>query len=53
MTRRTVREKIGGRRARATIWRTPEPGCAWGPGGDLPGHAALCDRVCVVHDPSA
>lgn len=42
------------RRARETIWITPEPSYSWGLGScDLPGYAALCDRVHVVHDLSA
>ncbi|AZG44734.1 VWA domain-containing protein [Gordonia insulae] len=42
------------RRARETIWITPEPTYSWGLGScDLPGYAALCDRVHVVHDLSA
>ncbi len=39
------------RRARETIWITPEPSYSWGLGScDLPAYAALCDRVHVVHD---
>ncbi|GAA4387301.1 VWA domain-containing protein [Tsukamurella soli] len=39
------------RRARETIWLTPEPSYSWGLGGcDLPAYAALCDRVQVVND---
>lgn len=42
------------RRARETIWITPEPRYSWGLGScDLPGYAAMCDRVHVVHDLSA
>jgi hypothetical protein len=39
------------RRARETIWLTPEPRYSWGLGQcDLPGYAAYCDRVYVVRD---
>ncbi|MPY77339.1 MAG: VWA domain-containing protein [Actinophytocola sp.] len=39
------------RRARETIWLTPEPRYSWGLGGcDLPGYAEYCDRVRVVRD---
>ena len=39
------------RRARETIWITPEPRWSWGLGScDLPAYAALCDRVHVVRD---
>lgn len=39
------------RRARETIWLTPEPRYSWGLGScDLPAYAALCDRVHVVRD---
>ena len=42
------------RRARETIWITPEPTYSWGLGScDLPGYGALCDRVHVVHDLAA
>ncbi|WAC54924.1 VWA domain-containing protein [Gordonia sp. SL306] len=42
------------RRARETIWITPEPSHSWGLGScDLPAYAALCDRLHVVHDLSA
>ncbi|NDZ94708.1 VWA domain-containing protein [Streptomyces sp. SID6673] len=42
------------RRARETIWITPEPSYSWGLGScDLPAYAALCDRLHVVHDLSA
>jgi uncharacterized protein with von Willebrand factor type A (vWA) domain len=37
------------RRARQTIWLTPEPRFSWGLGGcDLPSYAEFCDRVQVV-----
>ncbi len=37
------------RRARSTIWLTPEPRYSWGLGGcDLPAYAEYCDRVQVV-----
>ena len=37
------------RRARQTIWLTPEPRYSWGLGGcDLPAYAEFCDRVQVV-----
>ena len=39
------------RRARETIWLTPEPAYSWGLGScDLPAYATYCDRVNVVHD---
>jgi uncharacterized protein with von Willebrand factor type A (vWA) domain len=39
------------RRARETIWLTPEPRYSWGLGGcDLPRYAEFCDRVRVVRD---
>ncbi len=39
------------RRARATIWLTPEPSYSWGLGGcDLPAYAEFCDRVQVVRN---
>jgi uncharacterized protein with von Willebrand factor type A (vWA) domain len=39
------------RRARSTIWLTPEPRFSWGLGGcDLPAYAEHCDRVQVVRD---
>ncbi|HSX67193.1 VWA domain-containing protein [Nocardioides sp.] len=39
------------RRARETIWITPEPRWSWGLGScDLPAYAAHCDRVHVVRD---
>lgn len=39
------------RRARETIWLTPEPRYSWGLGGcDLPEYAEYCDRVRVVRD---
>ncbi|MDT7699528.1 MAG: uncharacterized protein QOJ30_1853 [Pseudonocardiales bacterium] len=39
------------RRARETIWLTPEPRCSWGLGGcDLPDYAEYCSRVRVVRD---
>ena len=39
------------RRARETIWLTPEPRFSWGLGRcDLPAYAEHCDRVRVVHD---
>ena len=39
------------RRARETIWLTPEPRFSWGLGRcDLPTYAEHCDRVRVVHD---
>ena len=39
------------RRARETIWITPEPRYSWGLGScDLPAYAALCDRVHIVRD---
>ncbi|MEP9395481.1 VWA domain-containing protein [Gordonia sp. VNQ95] len=42
------------RRARETIWITPEPKYSWGLGAcDLPGYATFCDRVHVVHDLAA
>ncbi|MFT4044353.1 MAG: VWA domain-containing protein [Gordonia sp. (in: high G+C Gram-positive bacteria)] len=42
------------RRARETIWITPEPAYSWGLGGcDLPAYAAFCDRVHVVGDLAA
>jgi hypothetical protein len=45
-------EEIG-RRARETIWLTPEPRYSWGLGGcDLPAYAEHCDRVEVIRDDS-
>lgn len=39
------------RRARETIWLTPEPRYSWGLGRcDLPAYAEFCDRVRVVRD---
>jgi len=39
------------RRARETIWITPEPRYSWSLGScDLPAYAAHCDRVHVVRD---
>ena len=39
------------RRARETIWLTPEPRYSWGLGAcDLPQYAEFCDRVQVVGD---
>jgi uncharacterized protein with von Willebrand factor type A (vWA) domain len=39
------------RRARETIWLTPEPRYSWRLGScDLPGYATYCDRVHVVRD---
>jgi uncharacterized protein len=39
------------RRARETVWLTPEPRYSWGLGGcDLPAYAEFCDRVHVVRD---
>ncbi|WP_181780438.1 VWA domain-containing protein [Pseudonocardia pini] len=39
------------RRARETIWLTPEPRYSWGLGRcDLPDYAEYCDRVRVVRD---
>ena len=39
------------RRARETIWLTPEPRYSWSLGGcDLPRYAEHCDRVRVVRD---
>jgi uncharacterized protein len=39
------------RRARETVWLTPEPRYSWGLGScDLPGYAEFCDRVRVVAD---
>ncbi len=39
------------RRARETIWLTPEPKYSWGLGScDLPAYAEYCDRVRVVSD---
>ncbi len=39
------------RRARETIWLTPEPRYSWGLGGcDLPAYAEHCNRVRVVRD---
>ena len=39
------------RRARSTIWLTPEPRYSWGLGGcDLPLYAETCDRVQVVRN---
>ncbi len=39
------------RRARETVWLTPEPRYSWWLGScDLPGYAAYCDRVHVVRD---
>lgn len=39
------------RRARRTVWLTPEPSYSWGLGScDMPAYAALADRVQVVKD---
>ena len=39
------------RRARETIWLTPEPKYSWGLGScDLPAYAEHCDKVRVVRD---
>ncbi len=39
------------RRARETVWLTPEPRYSWGLGScDLPAYATYCDRVQVVRD---
>jgi hypothetical protein len=39
------------RRARETIWLTPEPRYSWGLGScDLPAYAEFCNRVRVVRD---
>lgn len=39
------------RRARETVWLTPEPRYSWGLGScDLPRYAEFCDRVRVVRD---
>lgn len=39
------------RRARETIWITPEPRWSWGLGGcDIAAYATYCDRVHVVRD---
>lgn len=39
------------RRARSTIWLTPEPRYSWGLGGcDLPHYAEWCDQVQVVRN---
>ena len=39
------------RRARSTIWLTPEPRYSWGLGGcDLPSYAEFCERVQVVRN---
>jgi len=39
------------RRARQTVWLTPEPSYSWGLGScDMPAYAALCDRIQVVKD---
>jgi uncharacterized protein with von Willebrand factor type A (vWA) domain len=39
------------RRARETVWLTPEPKYSWGLGScDLPAYATLCSRVQVVRD---
>jgi uncharacterized protein with von Willebrand factor type A (vWA) domain len=39
------------RRARETIWLTPEPRYSWGLGAcDLPRYAEFCDRIRVVRD---
>lgn len=39
------------RRARETVWLTPEPRYSWPLGGcDLPAYAEYCDRVRVVRD---
>ncbi len=39
------------RRARETVWLTPEPRYSWGLGScDLPSYAEYCDRVRVVRD---
>lgn len=40
------------RRARTTVWLTPEPRYSWALGGcDLPAYAASCDKVQVVRSP--
>jgi uncharacterized protein with von Willebrand factor type A (vWA) domain len=42
---------IDTRRARETIWLTPEPRYSWGLGRcDLPAYAEHCDRIRVVRD---
>lgn len=39
------------RRARETVWLTPEPRYSWGLGScDLPAYAGYCERVHVVRD---
>jgi uncharacterized protein with von Willebrand factor type A (vWA) domain len=39
------------RRARETVWLTPEPRYSWGLGScELPAYAEFCDRVRVVRD---
>jgi len=39
------------RRARETVWLTPEPRYSWGLGScDLPAYAEFCNRVRVVRD---
>jgi uncharacterized protein len=39
------------RRARETVWLTPEPKYSWGLGScDLPAYAEHCDRVRIVRD---
>ncbi len=39
------------RRARSTVWLTPEPRYSWGLGRcDLPAYAEFCDRVQVVRN---
>ncbi|KRE26822.1 hypothetical protein ASG82_09865 [Mycobacterium sp. Soil538] len=39
------------RRARETVWLTPEPRYSWGLGScDLPAYAEFCDRIRVVAD---
>ncbi|MGV9714313.1 VWA domain-containing protein [Gordonia sp. NPDC003424] len=49
----TAFEEIS-RRARETIWITPEPSYSWGLGScDLPAYATFCNRVHVVHDLAA
>ena len=42
------------RRARETVWLTPEPRYSWGLGScDLPAYATYCSRVHVVRDLTA
>jgi uncharacterized protein with von Willebrand factor type A (vWA) domain len=48
-----LREQVDeiSRRAKETIWLTPEPRYSWGLGPcDLPVYAEQCDRVRVVRD---